>query len=115
MQAPKNQDPFTCAKFVPANDESPIVRGSHIRGRGITGKHVASVTLTLVVREMRGCRIGAVDQENLEIRAIITVLARFLDCEAIESEVTFTEELVEEIFGDGPVVRSIHILPGTRD
>jgi len=64
---------------------------------------------------MRGCRIGAVGKESLEIRAIIIVLARLRDCGAIENDVTLTEERVEEIIGDGRVVGSVYIILRTRD
>jgi len=64
---------------------------------------------------MCGCRIRAVGQESLEIRTIILVLARLRDCGAIEVDVTLTEERVEEIIGDGRVVRNVHIIPRTRD
>ena len=83
---------FTSARFVPTSDESPVIRGSHSRGRGIAGQHVASVNIPGGVREKRGCRIGAVGEENLEIRALIIVLASLRDCGAIESDVTLTEE-----------------------
>ena len=64
---------------------------------------------------MRGCRIGAVGKESLEIRAIIIVLARLRDCGAIENDVTLTEERVEEIFVDGRVGRNVHVIPRTRE
>jgi len=59
---------------------------------------------------MRGCRIGAVRQASLEIRAIIIVFARLRDCDAIEKNVKLAEQWVEEIIGHGRVVRSVHIL-----
>ena len=106
---------FTRAKFVPKSDEIPISCGSHSRGRVIAWQHVASVTIPVDVREICGSRVGAVGQENLEIRAIIIVLARLRDCGAIENDFTLTEERVVEIIGDGRDVRKVHIIPRTRD
>jgi len=71
MQTLENLQIFTGAKFVPASDESSVIRGSNSRSRGIAGQHLASVAITVVVRDMCGCRFGAVSQEGLEIRAII--------------------------------------------
>ena len=59
---------------------------------------------------MRGCRISAVGQESLDIRAIILVLAGLRDCDAVESDAILTEQWVKEIIGHGRVVRSVHIL-----
>ena len=92
LQTPEELDYFTSAKSVPASDESPVSRGSQRLGRGVTRKHVASVTIPVRVREMRGCRIGAVGQESLEIRVIIILIARLRDCDVIESDVTLTEQ-----------------------
>jgi len=115
MQTPEKLQHFTSAKFVPTSDESPVTRGSHSRGRGIAWQHVASVAIPVGIREMCGSRIGAVGQESLEIRAIFTMLARLRDCGAIENDVTLTEERVDEIIGDGRVVRNVHIIHRTRD
>jgi len=64
---------------------------------------------------MCGCRIVAVGQESLQIRAIIVVLAGLRDCGAIENDFTLTEERVEEIIDDARVVRSVQIIPRTLD
>jgi len=115
MPTPEEQQHFTSAYFVPKSDESPVSRGSHSPGRGIAWQHVASVTIPVGIREMSGSRIGAVCQERLEIRAIIIVLVRLRDCGAIENDITLTEERVEEIIGDGRVVRNVYIILRTRD
>ena len=43
------------------------------------------------------------------------MLARLRDGDAIQSDVTFTEQSVEEIIGHGRVVYKVHILCRTRD
>jgi len=58
----------------------------------MTGQHVASVTIRVGVRELCGCRIGAVGQESFKLRAIILVFARLRDSGAIENYVSKTEE-----------------------
>jgi len=91
MQTPEKLQLFTSSNFVITSDESPVSRGSHSRGRVIAGQYVGSIAIPVCVREMRGCRIGAVGQESLEIRAIILVLARLRLFDAVESDVTLTE------------------------
>jgi len=85
MHTPEKLQLFTGTKFVPASDETSVSHGSHSRRRGIAWQNVASVTQPVGVREMCGCRIGAVGQESLEIRAIIIVVAR-LRCGAIKND-----------------------------
>jgi len=65
MQSPEKLQLFTSAKFVPASDETLVSLGRNSRGRGITRQHVACVTIPVGVREICGCRIGAVGQESL--------------------------------------------------
>jgi len=65
MQSSEKLQSFTGAKFVPASDEISVSHGSHSRRRGIAWQHVASVMIPVGVREMCGCRIGAVGQESL--------------------------------------------------
>jgi len=48
---------------------------------------------------MRGCRMCAVGHHSLEIGAIIMVLSPLRDGDAIESDVTLSEQRVEEIIG----------------
>jgi len=43
------------------------------------------------------------------------VLTRLRDGAAFESDVTMTEQSVEEIIGHGPEVRKVHILFRSRD
>jgi len=62
MQSPEKLQIFTGNKFVPASDETSVSHGRHSRGRGIAWQHVASVTIPVGVREMCGCRTGAVRQ-----------------------------------------------------
>ena len=81
----------------------------------VTSFHVACVSISGCVRKKRGCRIGAIGQDSLAIRAIIIVLATLNDFGAIESEVTLAELRVEEIIGHGRVVSSVHILPRTGE
>ena len=64
---------------------------------------------------MRCCRIGVVGHDSLEIRAIIIVLARLRDRDAIESDVTLTEQRVEEIIVHRRLVRNVDILPRIGD
>ena len=64
---------------------------------------------------MCGSRIGVLGQVSLEIRAIIIVIVRLGVCGNTENDVTLTEERVEEIIGDGRVVRNVHIIPRTQD
>ena len=52
MQSPEKLQFFTGAKFVPASDETLVIRGSHSRGRGIAWHNVASVTIPVGVREI---------------------------------------------------------------
>ena len=92
MQVAEKLDPFTSAKSVQASDKSHACRSGYSVGLGVTGQHVARVTIPILVREMRGFHTGAVGQESLEIRAIIIVNARLRDCDAIESDVTLTEQ-----------------------
>jgi len=92
VHTPENLKFFTGAKFVPTSDETSVSHGSYRRGRGIAWQHVASVAIPVGVREMCGCRIGAVAQESLEIRAIFIALARLRNYGSIENDVTLTEE-----------------------
>ena len=85
MQKSEKLQHFTGAKFVPTIDESPVSHGSHSRRRGNAWQYVASVKIPGGASEMCGCRIGAVGQESLSMKAIIVVLARFRDCGAIEN------------------------------
>jgi len=52
--------------------------------------HVARVQTPVRVREMLGCRIGAVSQESLEIKAKVIALASLRNCDATESDLTLT-------------------------
>jgi len=87
---------FTGNKSFPAIVETSVSPGSHGRTRGFTRYHPAIVTISVRVGEMCGCRIGAVGQESIQIRAIIIVLAGLRDCGAIENDCKLTEERVEE-------------------
>jgi len=91
MQTPEKLEFFTGSKFVPKSDESSVSHGSYSCGRGIAWYHVAIVTIPAGVRERCGCRIDAISQESLNIRAIIIVLTRLRDCGAIENDGTLTK------------------------
>ena len=86
MQAPEDLDLLTSAKSIRANDESPVSHGGQLLGREVTSQHVASVTIPVCVREMRGYSNGAIGQDRLEIRPIIMVFFRLRDFYAIQSE-----------------------------
>jgi len=92
MQTPEELDLLTNAKSFQTSDESMVIRGGQRLGRGVTGQHVASVTIPVCVRVMRGYSIGALCKESLDIRATIIVLARLRDCDTNESDVTLTEK-----------------------
>ena len=92
MQIPEKLQYFTGIKFVPTSDETSVSHGRYSRGRAIAWQHVANVALPVGVRKICGCRIGAVGQESLEVRAIIVVLAQLRDCGAIENDITLPEE-----------------------
>jgi len=59
---------------------------------------------------MRCCSISAIAHGRLEIRAVLVMFDRLRDVDAIENEVTLTEEGVEEIICHARVVRKVHIL-----
>jgi len=56
---------------------------------------------------MRCCRICAIDHESLEVGAVMMMLTRLSDGDAIESDVTLTEYGVEEIIRHARVVRKL--------
>ena len=89
----------TRAKSVPMNDEFPDGLGDHGIGQGVTRLHVARFEKSVRVWHMRGCRMCAVGHHSLEIGAIIMVLSPLRDGDAIESDVTLSEQRVEEIIG----------------
>jgi len=59
--------------------------------------HVENVEVLVRVRETRECRIRAIVHESLEIVAIMIVLARLGDADAIECVVNFTVQKEKEI------------------
>jgi len=65
MQTPEKVQLFTAAKFVSASVETSVSHGRNSRGRGITWKLVASVTIPVGVREVCGNCVGTVGQESL--------------------------------------------------
>jgi len=81
----------TRSKSVPSSDESPVCVGVQIVGRGVVRLHVTSVDIPVRVSETCDCRFCAVGNDSLEIEAIMVMLARLRDVDAIESEVTLTE------------------------
>ena len=64
---------------------------------------------------MRVCRVCVIGHDSLEIIAITIIPSRLCDGEAIESEVTLTEQGVEEIICHAREVRIVNIPSRGRD
>jgi len=76
---------------VSTEDELLVRHCGHILCRGFDRLHVAIIKITVGVREMSGCGVKAIGQQNFEIRAVLLMLANLRDVDTIESDVTRIE------------------------